>query len=361
MSLVFPFDLPGATALYVALYVLTLVVHVGFMSYVLAGSGYVALAAVRGRAKSDPIAVVLRDWLPFALGGAITAGVAPLLFVQILYKESFYTANLLLFHRWMVMIPVLMAGFYLLYLAKSKAVDEVVGGMARRGQWVRSAISLAAFLCFAVTAYSWTENHTLALDRSEWVGFYIEKPVVYARTAVILRAAMWIVGGFPLMALVMAWQMRRREASDTERGAITRRLALVAVIGLVTSAIVGLAYAMVSEQSDDIAALTGQATFHVAVLAVAIAAQIAAWLWMWRARRLTSRTLRIASAAAVVAVLVTALLREALRMSSLDLVPLFKLHADAFESGGMVVFAVFLVINTALIIGCLRLVRRGLA
>ena len=49
--------------------------------------------------KSDPLAAPLRDWLPFVLSAAITAGIAPLLFVQILYQRAFYTANLLLFNR----------------------------------------------------------------------------------------------------------------------------------------------------------------------------------------------------------------------------------------------------------------------
>ena len=373
MSPGFPFDLPGATALYVALYVLTLVVHVGFMSYVLAGSGYVAVAAVRDRAGSrarrDPIAAVLRDWMPFALGGAITAGVAPLLFVQVLYKESFYTANLLLFHRWMAIIPVLMLGFYLLYLAKSKVVaratatvdESTVDESGRWSRRARTAISLAAFACFAVTAYSWTENHLLALDRSEWVTFYVDRPIVYARLAVVLRAATWIAGAFPLMTLVVAWQLRRRAgntASD-EPGTLARRLALVAMAGLLASVALGLAYALVSEQSHAIADLAGQATLHVAVLAVAVAAQLAAWIAIWRGRSLAGRALWLASGAAVVAVLATALLREALRMSSLDLAALHGLHARAAESGGMGMFALFLVINTAVIVWCIRLVALG--
>src|SRR5688572_12456208 len=121
----FPFDQPPATALYLSLYLLTLVLHVLSMNYVLAGQSYLAvvgvLEVVRGPLRSQEApAAKLRDWSPFALGVTITAGVAPLLFVQILYKRPFYTANLLLFHRWMAILPVLIVAFYLLYLQKSK-------------------------------------------------------------------------------------------------------------------------------------------------------------------------------------------------------------------------------------------------
>ena len=43
-----------------------------------------------------------------------------LLFVQVLDKHHFYTANLLLFNRWMLFLLVLIAGFYLLCLLKAK-------------------------------------------------------------------------------------------------------------------------------------------------------------------------------------------------------------------------------------------------
>ena len=129
MESFFPFGVPGPTLLYLMLYVLTLAVHFVFMNYVFAGTLYVAVVGV-GRADAalarlhNPIALTLRDWLPFAFSGVITAGVAPLLFVQILYPEHFYTANLLLFHRWMAVVPVLIVAFYLLYLLKSTSLSD---------------------------------------------------------------------------------------------------------------------------------------------------------------------------------------------------------------------------------------------
>ena len=107
MTSVFPWALGGPLSLYLGLYVVTLALHAAFVGYVLGGSGWVAVAALRRR--PDPVAAVARDWLPFALGAAITAGVAPLLFVQLVHQERFYTSNLLLFNRWMAVVPVLIA------------------------------------------------------------------------------------------------------------------------------------------------------------------------------------------------------------------------------------------------------------
>jgi len=85
----------------------------GLHEYVLAGAivlavGYLAPGA-RRRVEGGPdgparsglglILKVVRDWLPAILGLAITTGIAPLLFLQVLYKRHFYTANLLLFNH----------------------------------------------------------------------------------------------------------------------------------------------------------------------------------------------------------------------------------------------------------------------
>ena len=118
MNQMFPFGFEDHLSFYLVVYVVTLVVHVFLMAYVLAGSLWLAWATLFPGTESpprtkQPMARILRDWMPFALSGAITAGVAPLLFVQILYAKQFYTANLLLGWRWMVVIPVLVLAFYL--------------------------------------------------------------------------------------------------------------------------------------------------------------------------------------------------------------------------------------------------------
>jgi hypothetical protein len=119
---------PEGAGPYLALAILTFALHALAIGFVVAGTAVVALAAARGRADA-PIAAATRDWLPFALGLGITAGVAPLLFVQLLYQPRFYTANLLLFVRWLAIVPALIVGFYALYLARPRgSTPGRVGG-----------------------------------------------------------------------------------------------------------------------------------------------------------------------------------------------------------------------------------------
>ena len=220
-------NLPTATWVYLAFYILTLFVHFVFMAYVLGGGVYLLFAGAatsdsrtneksrananrranstslehttdprpstpspsqgEGRGEgsdhqqpptsTNPITALIRDWMPFAISAAITAGVAPLLFIQILYRHRFYTANLLLLHRWMAIVPVLIVAFYLAYVIKSGRFERM------RTYW-RVAISGIVAGCFLFVAWSWTENHLLSLDRARWESFYVESRWIYRSMAI---------------------------------------------------------------------------------------------------------------------------------------------------------------------------------
>ena len=92
--------------LYRWLYHVTFVPHLLCAAYVAGGTAWLVWLGLRERsAVGDRIADSIRDWLPFVLGLAITFGVGPLLFVQMLDGPAFYTANLLLSHRFMALLP----------------------------------------------------------------------------------------------------------------------------------------------------------------------------------------------------------------------------------------------------------------
>ncbi|HWN68112.1 MAG TPA: hypothetical protein VNM90_10770, partial [Haliangium sp.] len=277
-----PFDLSSASALYLGLYLGTLALHAVLMSYVLAGSGYVAAVAVLRARDGDPVSHVLIDWLPFGLGTAITAGVAPLLFLQILYRESFYTANLLLFHRWMAMVPVLIVGFYLLYVVKSKAAKD------GPRLW-RTAASVGAFVCFGFAAWSWTGNHMVALERTRWLELYTTTGVPVPSLAMLARLGTWLAGSAPIMAMIVGWQLRRldggSEHSDAHRDAhrrARRRLAVLALGGLALSAGFGLCHASLLDEGAR-AALESAAIVFLPPLGLGMGLQGSAWLALARA------------------------------------------------------------------------------
>lgn len=360
MSVPFPLNLPGPTAFYLVLYLTTLVVHVVFMNYVLAGTAYLAVCSLIPAASADqkpgehPFSALLRDWMPFILSAAITAGIAPLLFLQILYQRSYYTANLLLFHRWMIILPVLIVGFYLLYLLKSRLTERSV-------VLLRTAVGIAAFVCFAFVAWSWTENHLLSLAESAWPEQYASGRLTYRSPELFPRLALWFSGAFPTMALCVSgqvWYLRSRGLPVANQAVL--RCARIAMAGLVVAAIcaVWYAFALPNDVRSRITAPDARGFLPLAVIGWGI--QFAGWRILSKGIELSFNRLAVLAAGLAMTLVGMTVLREMRRLAAIDIDSLFSTHANAASVGGLNVFLFFFAVNAGLIGWCLATVRRGL-
>jgi len=359
METVFPFGFEPATQFYLVLYLLTLVLHVFFMNYVLAGSIWLAWSTLfPGRGATpraqQPLALILRDWLPFVLSAAITAAVAPLLFLQIIYPEVFYTANLLLGWRWMVVIPVLITAFYLLYVLKSRMVT----------QWsftARCTLGAAIAGCFIFIAFCWTANHLLSLNHTAWGEIYRTGVVVESFLDLLPRLATWISGAFPIMSLLAAWQLqykiRHDESGKTSCNQEARRLALLSIGGLLIAGICGGYYVMRLEATTQSHLVGSMGMSWIALSLVGITLQIAGWAIQYRNRCFSDRILYVISAGVLATLLGTACLREIIRISRLDISNFSQGINDASTIGGFGLFLAFTIINTILIVTCLKIIR----
>lgn len=131
-----PIGIPAPPALLQALLVLTYALHTLFVGVVFGGTALALASAVAGRGQDDgasaprrALSAHLAQALPVAMAFSITTGVAPLLFVQVLYGQFFYTASVFVGWTWISVIPVLMVGYYALYLwsARRKAAGRAPG------------------------------------------------------------------------------------------------------------------------------------------------------------------------------------------------------------------------------------------
>lgn len=371
----FPFEFEPATIFYLFLYGATLVLHVLPMNYVLAGSTYLAGVALwelaRGPSLAQrPLVELLRDWMPFALGVTITAAVAPLLFLQILYQRPFYTANLLLFHRWMAILPVLIVAFYLLYLQKSH-------GWHKFAPWVRAVVSTGILGSFAFVAWSWTENHLLSTRPLEvWKQVYASSDWFYHDPELMPRLAVWYVGAFPVLAAAMLWQLWCGGQFSTTK-AVTignvaapdhslmsptlRSLSVLAFVGLAGSVVAGLGYFLFLDEPVRERLISSRAWPYLGVAVVGLLGQ--AWLWrcVWKSGCVCGGTIASLAGAIVMAVGAATGLREMRRTATVDLAAYLEQHTAATKIGGIGVFLVFAVVCTGGITAVVLAVRRGLA
>lgn len=304
-------------------YLLTWAVHFVFIGYVLVGSAYALVQALRG-VDDDPIAARARDVLPFMLGCGITAGVAPLLFLQLLYQERFYTANLLLGPRWGAVVPALIAGFYALYLAKA----------ATAARWRKLALGTAV-ACFLFVAWSWTELHLVMRDQAAWVEMYGAGERFYRGGGVAPRLLLWLGLMTTLFAIVAAWW-----TSGTGR----TRLAWLGLAGRLAS---GAALAWFVARGDSPAAA---ARGWIVIAGAAVVLELGGWIAL--VRRPDGHALTLVTGAGTAALLATAVIRETPRLALLT-----PERPAAIDASGAWVFALTALFGIAAIAWVIRTIR----
>jgi hypothetical protein len=151
--------LPAPAWLLQFLLVFTFVLHVIPMNLVMGGSFLAALSLLKKRKNHAELARQLVRALPAATALTITLGVAPLLFLQVLYGQFFYAASILIAVPWFSVVPMLIAayyGFYFNYFSKTPLTTK--NALVAIG---------SAFLVLAI-GYIYTNNLTLMLTPERW-------------------------------------------------------------------------------------------------------------------------------------------------------------------------------------------------
>lgn len=355
--MIFPFNLPSPSIWYVLLYVVTLLMHVIFMAYVLGGSIMLGVAGLRGLLGKgatgsawSPVTRVLKDWMPFALSAAITAGIAPLLFVQILYQQEFYTANLLAFHRWMAILPVLIVAFYLLYLLKAHRVE---GRTVLQG-----VIAMLVMACVLFVAWSWVENHILSLSRDAWAEQYKSGAMFFASPKIPLRLGFYVASTLPLACLLLAWQLWAGASGVTRDDRVTsaRPLALLAIATTIASG--ALVWPVLT------ATLAPGAATPTLWLGVALTGAIltlGGWTIILTKRQLSRASLLLPTLASALFWLGAALAREAARWSVAGNPEAIARHAKVGTVSGLYVFLFFAAVGIGTVAWIARRVHASIA
>ena len=152
-----PAPLPGPPWLFQVLWVLTFFIHLLFVNTVLGGTLLAAFAGSTGPGRREvrTLFVEVNSWV---ISMAITFGIAPLLFIQVVLGRFFYTATILVGWAWFGMLVILTAGYYLNYVAKFRL---------RAGKDAGVVIALEA-VCFVAIAAIQVAINLLHLQPGRW-------------------------------------------------------------------------------------------------------------------------------------------------------------------------------------------------
>jgi len=157
MSLVPGFDalgLPAPLWLLFSLKVFGFWLHQFFMNLWLAGLPVALLLARRPGAAGEAGSRLLKG-MPIFIALGVNLGIVPLLFLQVLYPQFFYTSTILQAWPWFTVLVLVLIAYYAVYV-------HVLGTKAGRTDWkVRLAGPLASVLFLIVGLIFVSEMHLL--------------------------------------------------------------------------------------------------------------------------------------------------------------------------------------------------------
>jgi len=113
-----PDPIPVAWGWFEGLNILTFTVHIA-LANVLVGGGIIALYYTMRHSDRTP-AAPMAERLPTIFALTVNFGVAPLLFLQVLYGHLFYTSAILSAVWWLAIIALLILGYYAFYINQHK-------------------------------------------------------------------------------------------------------------------------------------------------------------------------------------------------------------------------------------------------
>jgi hypothetical protein len=208
-----PVSLPAPVWLLQLLSVFTFILHLLLMNCLVGGVVLLCLSAYRGQHDPQHRELVRRiaPVMPSVVSFTITFGVAPLLFLQLVYGQFFYTSSVLMAWGWLSVVFFLVFGYYGIYWFSFH--QEEFGS---RRFWLLLVTALM-FLCVMVL---FSRNMSFMEHPQDFYARFLAcgaggflappNPATWARLMHVFVSALG-VSGLGLALLSGAW---RRESPD---------------------------------------------------------------------------------------------------------------------------------------------------
>jgi len=212
-----PAGLPGPPWLFHVLLVFTFFLHMMFMNLTLGGTLLAWFAHLRSggddRGADGVLASRLMAVNTFAISLTITSGVAPLLFIQLLYQPFFYSGTILLGWIWFGVLILLLAGYYAAYGYTWRGAP---GRRSGRGWWLGA--SAVAFFLIAMIQVA---VHLIHVQPAGWAAYGENPWRVLADPTYWPRLAHFVLAAIAFSAMVLAWWATKRAAEGADVGTNT--------------------------------------------------------------------------------------------------------------------------------------------
>lgn len=207
-----PTAIPGPVWLFQVLLVFTFFLHLLFLNLTLGGTLLAAVSQIAAGGRENDCRTALARRLmginAYGISLTITTGIAPLLFVQLLYQRFFYSATILIGSAWFLLVVLLATGYYAAYAYKFR------GAPARgSGGTVWLTLSAVTFLLVAMVHVAVNLIHS---QPERWAAVADRPWSVLADPVFFPRLVHFVLAGIGLSALLVSWWAARQAAAGRD-------------------------------------------------------------------------------------------------------------------------------------------------
>ncbi len=196
----------------------TFLVHILLMNIMLGGGIITFLSGLKSGGTAKPLQKDFSEKLTIVIAFVVNFGVAPLLFLQVLYGHFMYVSSQLMAVFWMAVIPLLILAYYSAYIYKFKF--DALGN--NRNWFIGSSVAI-----LLVIAFIYVNNMTLMLRPDAWTGYFendqgtllnLSDPTLLPRYLHFLTGSIAIGGLF----IALLWTLKARKGAPDAKKQIDR-------------------------------------------------------------------------------------------------------------------------------------------
>jgi hypothetical protein len=334
-----------------------LTLHLTAVHFTVGGALLLLWARLRNKPGHAEAACFLGAGLPLGTSYIITMGIPPLLFVQVLYGQLFYSSSVLIGAYWIQVIPALAlayAGFYYHKLRRDTAPGT-------HGLVVAIALLLLGYI-----GYIYVNNFTLLMTPDQWMGLYAGAPgggrLHHGEPTLHGRYVLFLASSFGVAGLTLIWRgVFLKRWGDDDAGQRSQTLGFRAFLWTPLLWIVG-GIGVYAGRPEDVREFLASGAAPIILLAVGLLAAALAGVYAYLSVGQHDMRYPIVSSAAMLAVTAClVVLRDLVRireLSALWEMSTIPVHA---QWGMLVLFLTVFIAGVALLVVLARRVVPGLA
>ncbi len=193
-----PDAIPVPWGWFYILLVVTFLLHILVMNAMLGGGIIALISTLRGSSENTQLCKEFSYKWPYTIAFAVNMGVAPLLFVQVLYGHFIYSSSILMAVWWFSIIAMLILAYYSAYIYDFK-FDALKG--------TRIFLLEFSVMVLLVIAFFFTNNMTLMLQPEHWAAYFTNSGGTLLNVTdptVIPRYLHFVIGAIAVAGLYLA-------------------------------------------------------------------------------------------------------------------------------------------------------------